>query len=120
MKIISSSLSSGGLDCYRTLLYLARYQCTTAFHAFFPTTSRACKGYHFWCAQGTPRPIFDRAFREAADDYRNHRGSNDNNGGKDDDNDDGEENDGNKVTHPPIHGVSEIAIGFRCTFGHMI
>jgi hypothetical protein len=36
------------LDCYRTLLYLARYQCTTAFHAFFPTTTRACKGYHFW------------------------------------------------------------------------
>lgn len=41
-------ISSSGLDCYRTLLYLARYQCTTAFHAFFPTTTRACKGYHFW------------------------------------------------------------------------
>ena len=40
--------SPSGLDCYRTLLYLARYQCTTAFHAFFPTTTRACKGYHFW------------------------------------------------------------------------
>ena len=26
------------MDCYRTILYLARYQCTTAFHAFFPTT----------------------------------------------------------------------------------
>lgn len=117
-EMISSPLQ-GTLDCYRTLLYLARYQCTTAFHAFFPTTTRACKGYHFWCAQGTPRPIFDRAFREAADDYRKHRGSNDgNNGGKDDD--DGEENIDNKVTHPPIHGVSEIAIGFRCTFGHMI
>ena len=46
----SSSLVSIELDCYRTVLYLARYQCTTAFHAFFPTTIRACKGYHFWCA----------------------------------------------------------------------
>ena len=44
----ASPSSSSGLDCYRTLLYLARYQCTTAFHAFFPTTTRACKGYHFW------------------------------------------------------------------------
>ncbi|KAL7544101.1 hypothetical protein ACHAXR_013579, partial [Thalassiosira sp. AJA248-18] len=66
----SFSPSSIELDCYRTILYLARYQCTTAFHAFFPTTIRACKGYHFWCAQGTsPLPIFDRAFREAAESY---------------------------------------------------
>jgi hypothetical protein len=35
------------MDCYRTILYLARYQCTTAFHAFFPTTIKPCKGYHF-------------------------------------------------------------------------
>merc|ERR1712085_208054 len=62
------------LDCYRTILYLARYQCTTAFHAFFPTTIRACKGAHFWCAQGTkPYPIFDRAFREAAESYGKQR-----------------------------------------------
>lgn len=35
-------------DLYRTLLYLAKYQCTTAFHVFFPATVKACKGYHFW------------------------------------------------------------------------
>lgn len=48
----ASSSSLQVLDPYRTILYyLARYQCTTAFHAFFPTTvARACKGYHFWCA----------------------------------------------------------------------
>lgn len=101
--------SSSGLDCYRTLLYLARYQCTTAFHAFFPTTTRACKGYHFWCAQGTPRPIFDRAFREAADDYYRRSVG------------DGNRNDGNgEEDKAPIHGVSDVAVGFRCIFGHMI
>lgn len=35
-------------DIYRTVLYLAKYQCTTAFHAFFPATLKPCKGYHFW------------------------------------------------------------------------
>lgn len=35
-------------DVYRTILYLAKYQCTTAFHAFFPATVKPCKGYHFW------------------------------------------------------------------------
>eukprot|EP00986_Skeletonema_menzelii_P013803 scaffold8428_cov151-Skeletonema_menzelii.AAC.1 len=104
-------ISPTRLDCYRTLLYLARYQCTTAFHAFFPTTTRACKGYHFWCAQGTPRPIFDRAFREAADDYNHNRGNSNN--------DDADGND-NKAISPAIHGVSEVGVGFRCIFGHMI
>ena len=85
------------LECYRTILYLARYQCTTAFHAFFPTTTRGCKGYHFWCAQGTPLPIFDRAFREAADEY-----------GK------------LKKMLVPIPDVSDVALGFRCVFGHII
>ena len=89
--------SSTDLDCYRTLLYLTRYQCTTAFHAFFPTTVKACKGYHFWCAQGTPLPIFDRAFREAAEEY-------------------------NKKSKRivPIPDVSDVALGFRCVFGHVI
>lgn len=35
-------------DVYRTILYLAKYQCTTAFHSFFPATVKPCKGYHFW------------------------------------------------------------------------
>ena len=86
------------LDCYRTILYLARYQCTTAFHAFFPTTTRPCNGYHFWCAQGTaPLPIFDRAFREAADSYAKR----------------------NKLL-VPIPDVSGVALGFRSVFGHII
>lgn len=86
------------LECYRTILYLARYQCTTAFHAFFPTTTRPCKGYHFWCAQGTaPLPIFDRAFREAADTY-----------GK------------REKMLVPIPEISGVALGFRSVFGHII
>ena len=86
------------LDCYRTILYLVRYQCTTAFHAFFPTTTRPCKGYHFWCAQGTaPLPIFDRAFREAAESY-----------GKE------------KKMVVPIPEVNGVALGFRSVFGHII
>lgn len=39
------------LDAYRTILYLAKYQCTTAFHAFFPATLKPCKGYHFWVSR---------------------------------------------------------------------
>ena len=86
------------MDCYRTILYLARYQCTTAFHAFFPTTTKPCKGFHFWCAQGTaPMPIFDRAFREAAETYRNR----------------------NKLI-VPIQEISCVALGFRSVFGHII
>jgi hypothetical protein len=42
------SMESVELDVYRTILYLAKYQCTTAFHAFFPATLKPCKGYHFW------------------------------------------------------------------------
>ncbi|KAL7465896.1 hypothetical protein ACHAXS_006197 [Conticribra weissflogii] len=93
----SFSISSTELDCYRTVLYLARYHCTTAFHAFFPTTIKACKGYHFWCAQGTPLPIFDRAFREAAVEYVRR----------------------NKLI-VPIPDVSDVSLGFRCVFGHLI
>jgi len=94
----SFSPASLELDCYRTILYLARYQCTTAFHAFFPTTIRACKGAHFWCAQGTlPLPIFDRAFREAAESYAKQR----------------------KLV-VPISVPSAVAVGFRSIFGHII
>jgi len=85
------------LDCYRTILYLAKYQCTTAFHVFFPATTKACKGYHFWCAFGTPMPIFDRLFREAVKEIR----------GKD-------------SSFIPVHDVSDVALGFRCVFGHII
>ena len=84
-------------DCYRTLLYLARYQCTSAFHNFFPATAKACKGYHFWCVQGTPNPLFDRFFRDAVKRLRTNSGA-----------------------LPPIHDTSDIAIGFRCVFGHVI
>jgi hypothetical protein len=92
----STMPTSKELDCYRTILYLARYQCTTAFHAFFPTTTRPCKGYHFWCAQGTaPLPIFDRAFREAADTFGKRQ----------------------KMLVPIPESA---ALGFRSVFGHII
>ena len=83
------------LECYLTLLYLTRYQCTSAFHKFFPTTSKTCKGYHFWCPNATVS-IFDRMFREALDRVRAQ---------------------GN-IT--PVHDVSDIALGFRSVFGHII
>jgi len=85
------------LDCYRTLLYLAKYQCTSVFHVFFPETTKPCKGYHFWCAIGTPLPIFDHLFREAVKRIRSK---------------------GNTIT--PLHDVSDVALGFRCVFGHII
>jgi len=90
------------LDIYRTILYLAKYQCTTAFHAFFPATSKPCKGYHFWCASGTPVPIFDRLLRDGIE-----RAKNSNNGQR-------------NILLSPIHDVSDVALGFRCVFGHLI
>lgn len=92
----SDIMATTELDCYRTILYLARYQCMTAFHAFFPTVSKACKGYHFWCPYN-PWSIFDRAFREAAQEYGTKH----------------------KLV-VPIPDVSDVAIGFRCIFGHVI
>ena len=80
------------LDVYRTILYLAKYQCTTAFHAFFPATIKPCKGYHFWCAIGQPLPIFDRLLRDGA----------------------------KRVNALRVHDVSDTALGFRCVFGHLI
>ena len=65
------------------------------------------------CAQGTPRPIFDRAFREAADDYNHNRGNSSNT-------DDADGNDTKAIRPAEIHGVSEVGVGFRCIFGHMI
>lgn len=85
------------LDCYKTILYLAKYQCTTAFHAFFPAVAKPCKGYHFWCAIGTPLPIFDRLLREAVKSVNSKNN-----------------------TFAPIPDVSDIALGFRCVFGHLI
>ena len=85
------------LDCYTTILYLARFQCTSAFHRFFPATARGCKGYHFWCANGTVT-IFDRMFRDAVDRIKIK--------------DDG--------TFPEIPDVTDVALGFRCIFGHII
>jgi len=87
---------SAEYDGYRTLLYLVRYQCTTAFHAFFPTVQKNCKGYHFWCAKGTPLPIFDRMYRAAVESMRK---------------------DGINI---PSHEVSDLALAFRCVFGHII
>lgn len=83
-------------ECYRTLLYLSRYQCTTAFHNFFPSTSKVCKGYHFWCPNATIS-IFDRMFRDALDRIREKHN-----------------------TETSIHDISDIALGFRSVFGHLI
>lgn len=85
------------LDCYKTILYLAKYQCTTAFHTFFPAVAKPCKGYHFWCAIGTPLPIFDRLLREAVKKVNSKNNS-----------------------FAPIPDVSDVALGFRCVFGHLI
>jgi len=87
------------LDMYRTILYLAKYQCTSAFHAFFPTTAKACKGYHFWCTNATPFPMFDRLVRDGM--QRSTRGKSD-------------------EDREALRTVSELALGFRCVFGHLI
>ena len=86
----------GDIDCYRTILYLAKYQCTSAFHAFFPATLKPCKGYHFWCPM-VPLPIFDRLFREAVKRVR-----------------------ANNTGIPPIHEVQEVPLAFRSVFGHLM
>jgi len=93
----SSSGATIDMDCYRTLLYLARYQCTSAFHTFFPATAKPCKGYHFWCAKGTPLSVFDRFFRDAVNRVSTRGGN-----------------------FAPIQDASDVAIGFRCVFGHVI
>jgi DENN (AEX-3) domain/dDENN domain/uDENN domain len=92
-------LPSVELDVYRVILYLAKYECTTAFHTFFPATLKPCKGYHFWCATGTPLPIFDRLLRDAVRRLTNNK-------------------ERTHFVHVP--DVSDVALGFRCVFGHLI
>jgi hypothetical protein len=88
------------LDLYRTILYLAKYQCTTAFHVFFPATLKPCRGYHFWCATGTPLPMFDRLLRDGIRRYHRKMNTSDD--------------------VAPSRTVSDTALGFRCVFGHLI
>jgi hypothetical protein len=88
------------LDCYRVVLYLAKYQCTSAFHSFFPATLKPCKGYHFWCAMGTPLPTFDRLFRDALRRVNN--------------------NHSREKSIQEAHDLSDVALAFRCVFGHLI
>ena len=85
-------------ECYRTALYLAKYQCTSAFHTFFPAVLKPCKGYHFWCPIA-PVPIFDRLLNEA---FQRSRAKSSSSGG---------------VSYIPIHDVSEVALGLRSVFG---
>jgi hypothetical protein len=80
-------------ECYRTALYLAKYQCTSAFHTFFPAILKPCKGYHFWCPIA-PVPIFDRLLNDAMQRAR-----------------------AKSSGYIPIHDVSEVALGFRSVFG---
>jgi hypothetical protein len=89
---------NGRLECYRTILYLAKYQCTSAFHAFFPATIKPCKGYHFWCPIA-PVPIFDRLLREAVKRSRSSSGG---------------------QTYAPIHEISDVPLAFRSIFGHLM
>eukprot|EP00977_Amphora_coffeiformis_P027170 scaffold34593_cov179-Amphora_coffeaeformis.AAC.8 len=100
-ELIASQDNGGStsceLDVYRTILYLAKYQCTSAFHAFFPATVKACKGYHFWCSTGSPSPIFDRLLREGIRRLGKEQ---------------------SMVT--TMNDVSDVALGFRCVFGHII
>ena len=104
---INSFVSFGGstvqtveLDIYRVVLYLAKYQCTSAFHSFFPTTLKPCKGYHFWCAIGTPLPTFDRLFRDAV--RRTNCNARD------------------KQLILTGQDLTDTALAFRCVFGHLI
>lgn len=91
-----SDKDNTALDCYKTLLYLTRYQCTSAFHRFFPAVVRPCKGWHFWCPQDT-LSIFDRMFRDAVDRLRL-----------------------SGRLHMKIHEPSDQALGFRSLFGQLV
>lgn len=84
------------LESYRTVLYLAKYQCTSAFHAFFPATLKPCKGYHFWCPIA-PLPVFDHLYREAEKRIQ-----------------------ATSTTLSPTNHPDEIALAFRSVFGHLI
>lgn len=99
---ISAALSpTVELEIYRTVLYLAKYQCTSMFHAFFPASTKAhCKGYHSWCSNRIPLPMFDRLLRDGAQRYKNSH----------------KDTVGTNLVKSP----SEVALGFRCVFGHLI
>ncbi|CAJ1960049.1 unnamed protein product [Cylindrotheca closterium] len=86
-------------DLYRTILYLAKYQCTTAFHVFFPATLKPCKGYHFWCPVA-PIPIFDRLFRDGLERIRSSKQ--------------------NAHHIANARDVSDVALAFRSVFGHIV
>lgn len=103
------------LDVYRTLIYLSRYQCTSAFHRFFPTTSKPCRGFHFWCGSGSnPHTTFDSLFHKAATKLLTVATSGTGNGAND------------NIKQSALgsvnisDGVSDTAICFRCVFGHII
>jgi hypothetical protein len=100
-KYLNSGISSHQLDevdWYKILLYLVTYHCTSAFHVFFPTTVKPCRGYHYWCAYGSPLPVFDRMFRDAMKRLKDE---------------------GIWKGHIP-HVPMDVALGFRCIFGHMV
>jgi hypothetical protein len=94
--VVDSVMQNGKLDCYRTIMYLAKYQCTSAFHAFFPATTKACKGYHFWCPI-SPVPIFDHLFREAV-----------------------KRSSSSTPSYGLVQEVSDVPLAFRSVFGHLM
>ncbi|KAL3907453.1 MAG: hypothetical protein SGILL_008869, partial [Bacillariaceae sp.] len=94
--VVESVMKSGKLECYRTILYLAKYQCTSAFHAFFPATIKPCKGYHWWCPIA-PVPIFDHLFREAVKRSRS-----------------------SSKSYGVVPEVSDVPLAFRSVFGHLM
>ena len=94
------------LNCYRTMLYLVRYQCTSAFHRFFLATEKPCQGYRFWCANGAcPHSAFDKMYGKALAKLQLQMGGNNNK---------------EQCMLPCLDGVSDTAVGFRCVFGHII
>jgi hypothetical protein len=116
------------LEVYRAVLYLAKYHCTTAFSAFFPATVKPCKGYHFWCAMGSPVSVFDRLWRDAVERIKNDNGTaqplphhRDHVLGA------GAHHGGRQAHYyipstvvPSLPDVSDVALAFRSVFGHLI
>lgn len=125
-SLASSSYMTSELDVYRTVLYLAKYHCTTAFSAFFPSTMKPCKGYHFWCAIGSPVSMFDRLWRDAVERIKSE-------GGHHSHSQQQHARDHHSLAHrsghsqfvpsaalPSLPDVSDVALGFRSVFGHLI
>ena len=131
-SLASSSYMTSELDVYRTVLYLAKYHCTTAFSAFFPSTMKPCKGYHFWCAIGSPVSMFDRLWRDAVERIKSESGqhyhsqqhqqqhardqSMTNRSGHSQ----GPTPFVSSAVLPSLPDVSDVALGFRSVFGHLI